>query len=62
MNVFTFIALLIIIWCCIMLALKYIEHTAISDARSAGKVKRREHRLMMDRLNKMNNYNVKGDW
>jgi len=62
MNGFTFLALIVLGACCIHLALKYIEGTAIDNARHAGKAKRREHRAMLDRLNKVNSYNAKWGW
>ncbi len=62
MNGFTFLALIVLGVYCIYVALKYIEGTAIDNARDAGNVKRREHRAMLNRLNKANSYNAKWGW
>lgn len=62
MNGFTFIALIVLVYCIYKVAFAVINAWAISISREQGKRKGLEHRALMMRYEKNGEWSAKNDW
>ena len=62
MNGFTFIALLVIVYCVYKFAFAVIDAWALSIARDQGRRKALEHRALMMRAEKNGEWDANGEW